>query len=75
MNKVMVKLIAKRNFELYDIWEERTFVNTGDEYDGVMVETGGLRFITVRLANGDAAYMASYLEEFFEVKECDVDAH
>ena len=75
IEKTTVNLIAKRDFELYDIWEDRIFVSAGDVYKGVVIETGGLRFVTIKLPAGDAAYMANYLEEFFEIKECDVDVH
>ena len=75
MDKKPVLLIAKKNFSLYNIWEEEIQVSMGQTFKGTRTELQGLEVIAIEMPQGDSVYVGDYLREFFEVKECDADAN
>lgn len=76
MNDVInVKLVAKKDFVLGDMFGDEHSLKQGDTLNGAKANMNGLKVVSIRIDNTDMYYFQSWVEEFFEIIEMDGDTN
>lgn len=66
---ITVKLIAKKDFILYDMFENEHNIKQGDELVASKANMKGLKLIFIKIDGQEMYYFESWVKEFFEIIE------
>lgn len=66
---IKVKLVAKKDFVLGDMFDNEHSIKQGDELYGEQANMKGLKLVSIIINGQDMYYFKSWVEEFFEIIE------
>lgn len=70
---VKVRLVAKKDFVLGDMFDNEHNVKQGQEFYGEKANLKGLKIVAIRIDGNDMYYFNTWAEEFFEIVELEDD--
>lgn len=70
---VSVKLVAKKDFVLGDMFNNEHNIIKGQELFGEKANLKGLKLVSINIDGYDMYYYKSWVEEFFEIVESESD--
>ena len=70
---IKVKLIAKKDLILGDMFDGEHGILEGEEFHGEKANLQGLKIVAINIGGNDMYYFQSWVEEFFEIIELDGD--
>ena len=66
---ISIKLVAKKDFILGDMFGEEHEIKLGDVWYGQKTNMNGLKIASIKIGDTDMYYFQSWVEEFFEIIE------
>ena len=66
---IAIKLVAKKDFTLYDMFDNEHDIKQGDELIASRANMKGLKLIFIKIDGQEMYYFESWVEKFFEIVE------